>query len=218
MQKPVDNYLPALSYDWLTPFYDFVVRWTMPELRIKRALIQNARIGRNHHVLDLGCGTATLTLLVKKSHPDASIVGIDGDEKVLAIARAKAKEEGQDISFDQGMAFSLPYDNASYDRVVSSLVFHHMSTDNKVKALYETHRVLCAGGELHVADFGKPQNAFMTIASWPWRVFDGKTTTDNVKGLLPELMRKAGFVEVHESTRYMTAFGTVSLYSARKPN
>jgi len=218
MQTTDDQYVPALSRDWLTPFYDSVIRWTMPELKIKFQLIRQVRIKRDHCVLDLGCGTATLTLLTKKLHEDASIVGIDGDPNILGIARRKAKEQGVDVRFDQGMAFSLPYDDSSYDRIISSLVFHHMTRDNKAKALHEANRVLRSGGELHIADFGMPQNVLMTIASLPWRLFDGKTTSDNVKGLMPELMRNAGFVEVRESGRYMTVFGTVSLYAARKPN
>jgi SAM-dependent methyltransferase len=187
MQSPIEHYVPALSYDWLTPFYDSVIRWTMPELRIKRQLIQQAQIKKDFRVLDLGCGTATLTLLVKKTNLDAHVIGIDGDAKILTIARSKANEEGLDVTFDQGMAFSLPYG------------------------------VLRSGGELHIADFGKPQSVLMTLASIPWRLFDGKTTADNVKGFLPELMRHAGFVEVRESARYMTVFGTVSLYASRKP-
>lgn len=216
VQSSADRYVPALSYDWLTPFYDAVIRWTMPELRIKRQLIRQLQIRKNYRVLDLGCGTATLTLLIKKTHSDASIAGIDGDPKILEVARRKAKEQGLDVSFDEGMAFDLPYSDASCDRIVSSLVFHHMTRDNKIRTLSEAHRVLRPGGELHIADFGKPQNALMTIASLPWRVIDRKTMADNVKGLMPELIRSAGFVEVHESARYMTAFGTLSLHSARK--
>lgn len=216
MQNQADHYVPALSHDWLTPFYDLVIRWTMPEGRIKRALARQARIRTGHRVLDLGCGTATLTLLVKKTHPNASIVGLDGDAKILAIASRKANQPGLDVTFDQGMAFSLPYPDASYDRVISSLAFHHMTRDKKNKTLLEVQRVLSTGGELHIADFGKPQNLLMTIASLPWRVIDRKTTADNLKGIMPDLMRQAGFVEVCESDRFTTAFGTVCLYSGRK--
>src|SRR6185295_15900864 len=96
-------YVPALSHNWLTPLYDSVIRWTMPELRIKRKLVRQLRIRTGHRVLDLGCGTATLTLLAKKTHPKASVVGLDGDAKILAIASRKAKEAGLEVSFDQGM-------------------------------------------------------------------------------------------------------------------
>jgi hypothetical protein len=72
------------------------------------------------------------------------------------------------------------------------------------------------GGELHVADFGKPQNALMRVAALPWQAFDGwRMTTDNVKGRLPELFRAAGFGEVCETARYMTLFRTLSLYRAK---
>lgn len=212
-----DSYIPALSHDWLTPLYDSVIRWTMPEATFKRCLIEQAHIKSGHRVLDLGCGTATLTLLIKKTHPEATVVGVDGDPRILGIARTKADQAKLDITLDKGMGFDLPYPSASFDRVVSSLVLHHLTREKKVTTLSEVHRVLRASGELHIADFGKPQNAPMLVASIPWRIFDGsKNTADNVKGLLPELMRSAGFVEVRESARYMTLFGTLSLYACRK--
>jgi len=158
-----------------------------------------------------------LASLFKRTHPEAGVVGLDGDPKILGIAKKKADQAGLDITLDEGMSFDLPYPAASFDRVVSSLVFHHLNRDNKVTTLGEVHRVLRAGGELHVADFGKPQNLLMRVASFPWQVFDGfETTADNVKGFLPDLMRHAGFVEVAEPARYMTLFGTLCLYAARK--
>lgn len=217
MRKKTDTYIPALSHDWLTPFYDSLIRWTMPESTFKLHLIEEARIKSNHFVLDLGCGTGTLTRLIKRNHPDATIVGIDGDPKILEIAKKKADQAGLEITLDEGMSFDLPYPDASFDRVVSSLVFHHLNRENKLATLREVRRVLRVGGELHIADFGKPQNALMRVASFPWQLFDGfHTTADNVKGLMPELIRSAGFVEVHEAARYMTLFGTLSLYASRK--
>lgn len=219
MQRRKDNnYIPALSYDGLTPLYDSLIRWTTPEQAFKRRLIEQARIMRNHRVLDLGCGTATLTLLIKETHPEAAVVGLDGDPKILEIAGRKARQAGLDITFDQGMSFDLPYPGGSFDRVLTSLVIHHLTHENKVRTFNEAHRVLRDGGELHIADFGKPHNALMSAVSLPWRIFDGmETTSDNVKGLLPEMMRRAGFIDVHESARYMTLFGTLSLHIARKP-
>jgi ubiquinone/menaquinone biosynthesis C-methylase UbiE len=219
MRKKPDNYIPALSHDWLTPFYDSLIRWTMPESIFKRRLTEQTRIRSGHRVLDLGCGTGTLTLLIKRNHPDATVVGIDGDPKILEIARKKADQAKLEITLDEGISFDLPYPEASFDRVVSSLVFHHLNRANKLATLREVHRVLRGGGELHIADFGKPHNALMRVVSLPWELFDGfHTTSDNVKGLIPELIGSAGFVEVHESARYMTLFGTLSLYAGRKSN
>lgn len=131
MQRKAAPYVPALSYKWLTPLYDSLIRWTMPEYTFKRRLIRQARIKSSHLVLDLGCGTATLTRLIKRTHPEASVGGIDGDAKILEIARRKANDSGLDIIFAQGMAFNLPYSDASFDRVLSSLVFHHLTRENK---------------------------------------------------------------------------------------
>jgi cyclopropane fatty-acyl-phospholipid synthase-like methyltransferase len=219
MTKKSDNYIPALSHDWLTPLYDSLIGWTMPEYTFKRRLVEQARIKCGHRVLDLGCGTSTLTLLIKKTHPEATVVGVDGDPKILRIARKKSAQAGLEITVDEGMSFDLQYPNASFDRVVSSLVFHHLNRDNKLATLREVHRVLRTGGELHIADFGKPHNALMRVVSLPWLLFDGfHAPSDNLKGLMPELMRSAGLVEVHESARFMTLFGTLSLYSSRKSN
>ncbi len=211
------TYIPALSHDWLTPFYDTLIRWTMPESTFKRELVRQAGIQSDDKVLDLGCGTATLTLLIKSSHPGATVIGIDGDSKILEIGRRKAGKAGLEIRLIQEMAFNLPFAKACFDRVLSSLMFHHLMREDKVRAMKEASRVLRGNGEIHIADFGKPHNLLMRAASLPWRLFDGSTTTaDNLGGLLPELMRGAGFVEVRESARYMTVFGTLSLYAGRK--
>ncbi len=86
-----EKYIPALSYDWLTPFYDPVVRLTTREKVFKKALVEQAKIKAEHRVLDLACGTGTLTILIKNTQPQAAIIGIDGDAKILEIAKTKAK-------------------------------------------------------------------------------------------------------------------------------
>lgn len=215
--KP-DKYLPALNHDWLTPFYDAVVRWTTPESAFKRRLVRQAGAGRGLRVLDLGCGTATLTILFKQEHPDAEVTGVDGDPRILRTARAKAGKAGREIAFEQALAYALPHPDGSFDRVLSSLVFHHLTPEEKARTFREIHRVLRAGGELHFADFGPPHNALMRAASLPWRLFDGMHTSgENALGDLRAPLRDAGFAEVRETARYMTLFGTLLLQQARKP-
>ncbi len=218
MDKNRDEYIPALKYSWLTSLYDPILRWTLRESTFKRQLVEQARIGRGDRVLDLGCGTATLSLLVKRAHPEAEVVGLDGDIKVLQIARAKAAHAGLEIALDHGMAFELPYPDNYFDCVLSSLLFHHLTLENKNRTLKEGFRVLRPRGEFHIADWGKAQNNFMRIAFLLVQMLDGfKTTADNVQGRLPELFRTAGFEAVQEASRYMTIVGTLSLYWARKP-
>lgn len=211
------EYIPALGYNWLTALYDPILRWTMRESVFKRRLVEQARIERGHRVLDLGCGTATLTLLLQQAHPGTQVVGLDGDPKVLRIARAKVTQAGGDIALARAMAFELPHADGAFQRVLSSLLFHHLTRENKLRALREVWRVLCPGGELHIADWGKPRNAWARAAFLLVQLLDGfLTTADNVNGLLPDLLRESGFSEVRETAQFATPFGTLALYQASK--
>ena len=209
------DYIPAAGLHCLTPVYDPLQRWLMREAAIKRHLVEQARIADGHRVLDLGCGTGTLAILVEQLHPRSRVVGLDVDAGILARAAAKAARAGVGLQLVRGTAFQLPYADRSFDRVVSSLVFHHLTTEHKRRALREVFRVLRPHGSVVVADLGKPHNALTYLASLISRWFE--ETAANVKGLLPTMLRAAGFEQVGESARYTTPFGTVSLYEARKP-
>ncbi|MGM0715399.1 class I SAM-dependent methyltransferase [Brevibacillus parabrevis] len=212
-----NDFIPALRFHWLTSIYDPILRWTMQESSFKKRLIQQIQLRSGQRVLDLGCGTGTLTLLIKQSNPNTQVFGLDADPKVLEIARGKNASVGMDIIFDQGMSFELPYPDHSFDRVVSSLMFHHLSHESKKATLDEIYRVLKPDGELHLADWGKPHNQLMRIAFLSIQILDGFTTTrDNVDGKLPELINHSGFQDVEETYRFMTLYGTLSLYQAKK--
>jgi ubiquinone/menaquinone biosynthesis C-methylase UbiE len=120
-----------------------------------------------------------------------------------------------DIQLDEGMAHQLPYPDESFERVMSSLVLHHLNTDNKRRALSEVYRVLRPGGELHVVDFGKPHTAWGRVLAPLIGRFE--QASDNLKGLLPEMFRQAGLTQVEESAHFATIFGTLTAYRARKP-
>ncbi len=209
------RYIPALRFGFLTPLYDPLLRWGMREAQFKHRLIEQAHIAPGFRVLDLGCGTATLTILAKQIHPKAELVGIDGDEKVLAIGRAKAARQGTEIRLEQGMAFQLPYPDRSFDRVLSSLMLHHLTTEDKARAIKEAFRVLKPGGLFLVVDFGPPQNRRAKLISLVMRRIE--RAEDNFKGLVPVLFSRAGFQDVQLSAQFMTIFGTVALVRGTKP-
>ncbi len=212
-----EKYIPALSYDWLTPFYDTAVRLTTREKVFKKFLVEQAKIKANHRVLDLACGTGTLTILIKIAQPQVAVIGIDGDAKILEIAKTKAKESDVEIQFDKGMSFDLPYEDESFDRVVSSLFFHHLTRENKLKTLREVKRVLKSNGEFHIADWGLPANLLMKASSYLIQLLDGsETTADSFNGLLPKLMTDAGFEAVEETNHFNSLFGTIRLHQSRK--
>ncbi len=215
MKEKHGRYIPALSYRWLTSLYDPLIRWTTREYTFKRHLVEQVRIEKGYRVLDLGCGTATLTILLKKAHREAEIVGLDGDERILSIAASKIREAQLDIKLVRGMAFHLPYPDNSFERIVSSLLFHHLTRVDKLRSIREVFRVLPPGGELHVADFGRPSNPLAFVISLLMRTLE--QASDNVKGLLPVFLREAGFEKVEETGHYMTVFGTIRLWKAVKP-
>jgi ubiquinone/menaquinone biosynthesis C-methylase UbiE len=211
------NFIPALKYHRLTPFYDLVVRLTTRETAFKKSLIKQSRLAPAASVLDLACGTGTLAILIKQEYPSTTVRGIDIDTKILKIAERKAVARRVEISFDRGASFALPYPSESYDRVLSSLFFHHLTRENKLKTFREIFRILKADGELHIADWGLPANFLMKIASGAVVKLDGaETTADNFTGFLPTLVAQTGFQTVEETIYFNSMLGTIRLLKAKK--
>jgi ubiquinone/menaquinone biosynthesis C-methylase UbiE len=217
MPSSRDTYVPALAFDRLTPLFDPVVRVTTREQTFKRRLLDQAAIAPGERVLDLGCGTGTLALMAKRRQPDAELVGLDGDPTILARARSKAGDAEIDVHFDQGLADDLPYPDGSFDKVLSTLLFHHLTRTAKENAAREAARVLRPGGELHVVDWGAPPDPLARVQYLVVQAFDGfEQTGDNVAGRLPEIFTAAGLSDVCERDRLRAMFGSLSLYSATR--
>src|SRR5437867_165260 len=117
--EPRRRYLPAAGHDWCLPLYDPFVKLLGGD-RARRALLDQARIRSGDRVLDIGCGTGTFIVLIKRLHPDVEVVGLDPDPKALARAERKARREALSIRFDRGFSDRLPYLDGSFDRVFSS--------------------------------------------------------------------------------------------------
>lgn len=210
-----NNYIPALRFNWLTKLYNPLVAFTMPEAKFKKALIEQAHIEPNHRVLDFGVGTATLSLMIKDTNPLSEVNGVDVDEKILTIAEKKIKKAKAKIFITKYDGVKLPYADISFDRVLTSLVFHHLTAEQKHNSLKEIKRVLKPNGELHIADWGKASSVLMRSLFFFVQLLDGfKTTNDNVKGLLPAYIENAGFKKVEIKKNYSTIFGTLTLYKA----
>lgn len=218
MSNKNDTYVPALRYRWLTRFYDPVVALTTREKVFKRKLLDQITSTNAEHVLDLACGTGTLARMIKLENPATTVHGLDGDPEILELARRKSHNGGQDVHFDQGMSFAMPYPDDTFDIVVSSLFFHHLSAINKQRTLAEVQRVLKAGGRFLVCDWGRPANLVLRLSFYLVQMLDGfNVTRDNVQGRLPEIIATAGFNQVVMAARISTALGTLDLITALNP-
>lgn len=212
------RYVPALRFHALTPLYDPLIALTTREGRFKRRLLDQARLESGQWVLDVGCGTGTLAIEANQEQPGAVVTGLDGDRAVLDRAARKATDKGAVVVLTEGFSDALPFHDGSFDRVLSTLFFHHLTLDTKRRTFAELARVLRRGGELHVADWGRPETFLMRLLSAPLRLFDGlEHTRDNLQGRLPALMRDAGLIDVCTLGGLSTAFGTMAFYRAVAP-
>lgn len=219
METSRERYIPALEYRFLTPIYDPIIAITCREKTFKGQLLGQAELKPGYRVLDVGCGTGTFAINMKKGIPEAEIICIDGDRQILSIAKGKSKRHRAEVRFYCCFSTQLPFLGNSFDRVVSSLFFHHLSKSQKIATIREIYRVLKPGGQLHVADWGRSTNKFMRSLFFFIQLLDGfHTTTDNLKGLLPEIIKDCGFNSVKIRNNFSTIFGTMTLYSAVRPH
>jgi ubiquinone/menaquinone biosynthesis C-methylase UbiE len=210
------SFIPALRFRWLTRAYDVVVPLTTRERTVKRALLDAANLGRASRLLDIGCGTGTFVIAAKQRFPHLEVVGVDPDAAILARARAKARRAHVDITFVDGSATMLPTSDDAFDRVTSSLVFHHLTSDQKRLAAGEVGRVLSADGEFHMADWVRPANLLMGVLFWSVRLLDGmETTRDHAAGNLADVVANGGLADVVQHRTLATPVGTIGLISAR---
>lgn len=211
------DYIPALRFEFLTRFYDPLVRFSTREFAFKNALLKQANLNVNQKVLDLACGTGTLSIAIKKRYPQIEIKGFDVDGEILKIARRKAKLAHADIDFEQGFSDDLPFESETFDCVFSTLFFHHLTLERKHKTLQEILRILKPNGEFHLADFALPRNKSQFVLSKWIRLIDGfETTHDNLRGRLLALMQENGFENVERTGYFKTIIGTIRLFKAIK--
>lgn len=190
--------VPALGLDALAPFYDIACSLIGYGHPLKQKVLKASGLKHGESLLDVGCGTATLVALAKSQKPTSRIVGIDPDEKILRIAQRKITQTySLDIELIKAGAEKLPFENDSFDVVVSSLVFHHLPIAIKKRALQEIHRVLKQSGRFLLADFGPPQSLFPKILFFLARLFrleEWQYLQDNTRGKIPFLLKEANFV------------------------
>lgn len=145
----------ASSYDFLTNIL------TLGQAkRLRSMTIDNALLKPGESVLDVGCGTGGVTIPAKQRvGASGKAAGIDPSPEMIAVAQSKAQRKGLEIDFRLGVIEALPYPDASFDVVTSSLMMHHLPEDLQVKGLAEIYRVLKPGGRVLIADLLGPHTS-----------------------------------------------------------
>jgi len=165
-------------------------------------------------VLEIGCGTGNVATRVKRAAPGAEVVGTDPDP--LALARCERKVRGlTGIRFERAYAQELPFVDGSFDRVLSSMMLHHLDEDVKAGAAAEMFRVLRPGGVAHILDVGGPMTAQDGVAAR--RMLRNPHITGSLGDAIPRLLRSVGFDAGVAASRPHRFVGRLTFYRAVRP-
>lgn len=197
--------ITALSFEFLTPFFDSLSNFFGFGGKINNKVVSLLKLKPFERILDLGCGTGSLLIIAKGKKPNVDMTGVDLDEKILKIAQKKISKKKLNIKLIKASAEKLPFPDSSFDVVVSTLVFHHLPAEIKKEALKEVHRVLKKNGRFLLVDFGKFTGfsrilyCLLVVLNIP----EAKTLRDNIEGKIPEFLKQADFKFSEISKRYM---------------
>ena len=183
------DFLPAAGHDFFLPLYDPLVRFLGFD-RSRQQLISQANVKPEHQILDIGCGTGSFVVLLKRQFPGAEVIGLDPDPKALRRAQDKVARAAVSVKLDRGFSDELAYKNASFDRVFSSFMFHHLNQQEREKTLKEVLRVLKPGGSFHLLDFTANHGGHGFLHRFFHSHAELKDNTDD--GILKQMTR-AGF-------------------------
>ena len=208
------SFVPAAGHDWLLPLYD-PVQWLLGGDAVRRTVVEAAGLSAGQRVLDIGCGTGSLVVLVKQLHPDVEVTGLDPDPLALGRARRKSERAGVALDLREGFSDALPWGDDCFHCVFSSFMFHHLESQTKRETLREVRRVLVPGGSLHLVDFGGPTERPDGLLARLLHASDH--LKDNFGNRMPALMAEAGFADARERGQRRTLFGRVAHYQALKP-
>ncbi len=199
----------AKLYDYLAPLMTLGM-----DRRYQRQILRSLELSGTERILDVGCGTGTLTRLMADALTDKShsiVLGIDAASAMIAVARRKAKHI-PNIAFETVLAEDLPFPNESFDRAVSTMFFHHINFDLKRKTLAEIWRTLADGGRAVIVDIVPPTHAFGSLCAWSgYWLFNQPEIRENIEGQLEAALRASPFHRWRQVDQYAGYIGLFEL-------
>ena len=132
------------------------------KFRVWANILSDLRLRGDESALDLGCGRGAVLLMVAQLLPQGKTVGVDiwqtsdqsGNTQAATEANARAEGVADRIELRTADMRELPFADASFDLVVSSLAIHNIhASGGRSQAIAEAARILKPGGRLRIADF-----------------------------------------------------------------
>lgn len=159
----------------------------------REKLIELAAPVPGENVLDVGCGTGTLAIAIKPRVGAGEVHGIDASPEMIEVAKEKSAKDGADIDFELALIEAIPFPDASFDLVTSSLMLHHLPDDLKAKGFLEIRRVLKPGGRFMAMDFVAAQGH--SPLGHLLSIF-GHSRGESMVDKLTPMLKDAGFSDV----------------------
>ena len=173
--------------------------------KLSHEFARTAGVGPGQHVIDVGCGSGALTVVLAEIVGAENVAGVDPSEPFVAEARTRVP--GADLRV--GPAESLPFEDASFDAALSQLVFHFVQ--DPAQSVAEMRRVTRPGGRVAACVWDMTGGMTMLRSYWDAAREAGATGPDEIErfggrpGQVAQLWRDAGLRDVVDESLTVSA-------------
>lgn len=211
-----ENFTPAAGRFVPTSAYDRLLALLTREALWREALLETIAPKPGQRILDVGCGTGSLAILIKQAAPGATVVGLDPDDKARSIAQGKAEAAGVVVEWQSGFARDAA-NFGLFDKVVSSLVFHQVPVAEKRAGLAAMLAATKPGGAMIVCDYAAQRSWLMRQAFKIVQSADGRQNTQpNADGFLEAELEVIAGKPITAKEAFDTPTGTISIFLQSK--